>query len=146
MEHRLLNSGIAAGIFWICMATFFHLVMRFLVPSLGDEIPVIEVVFFWGTPGEVQLPWLIGMGLFGVAGGYCLIRVVGAADAKIVQPFEFTRMFFATDLGYFLFLELPYFWTCVGAAVICFATHYIVLHEARAKKSNEMGSVAGGGV
>jgi drug/metabolite transporter (DMT)-like permease len=109
-------------------------------------LALLPTLYFWVTPSWPQIPWLIGIGLFGVAGGYCFIRAVGAADARIVQPFQFTRMFFGTALGYFLFLELPDFWTWVGAAVIFLATYYIIWHEAQVKKSNEVGSVAGGAV
>lgn len=107
-------------------------------------LALVPTLFFWVTPSWAQVPWVIGIGLFGVAGGYSFVRAVGAADARIVQPFQFTRMFFGTALGYFLFLELPDFWTWVGAAVIFFATYYIIWHEGRAKKSAATGSVAGG--
>lgn len=96
-------------------------------------LSLIPTLYFWVSPSLAQLPWLLAIGLFGVAGGYCFVRAVGAADARIVQPFQFTRMFFGTALGYFLFLELPDFWTWVGAAVIFFATYYILWHEGRSK-------------
>lgn len=109
-------------------------------------LALVPTLFFWVTPSGAQIPWLVGIGLFGAAGGYCFVRAVGSADARIVQPFQFTRMFFATGLGYFLFLELPDFWTWVGATVIFFATYYIVWHETRMKKSNEIVPAAGGAV
>ena len=51
-----------------------------------------------------------------------------AADARIVQSFNFMRLPWAVLIGWVLFAELPDLWTWVGAVVI-FAGAYDVLRR-----------------
>ncbi len=92
-----------------------------LVPSL----------FFWVTPSWDQVPWLIGLGVTSGAGGYCFARSVSEADARVVQPFQFMRMPFATAIGFVMFAELPGVWTWVGAVVIFASTSYVIQTEGK---------------
>lgn len=95
----------------------------------------IPMIFVWVTPTAAQWPWIFGVALFSAVGGYCFTRAVGAADARVVQPFQFTRMIFATAIGYALFVELPDLWTWVGAAVIFGSTYAIAYREAKAREA-----------
>ncbi len=95
----------------------------------------IPMFFVWITPTAQQWPWIFGVAVFSAVGGYCFTRAVSSADARIVQPFQFTRMIFATAIGYVLFVELPDLWTWVGAAVIFGSTYAIALREAKANKA-----------
>ena len=98
-------------------------------------LALIPTLFVWVTPNPMQVPWIIGAALFSAVGGLCFTLAVGAADARVVQPFQFTRMIFAAAIGYWMFFELPDFWTWVGAAVIFGASYYIVLREAKKRSS-----------
>jgi drug/metabolite transporter (DMT)-like permease len=102
----------------------------------------IPMLFVWITPTAQQWPWMIGVAVFSAIGGYCFTRAVGAADARVVQPFQFTRMIFATAIGYVLFVELPDIWTWIGAAVIFGSTYAIALREARARKAETLAKEA----
>ena len=98
-------------------------------------LALVPTLFVWVTPSLTQVPWIIGAALFSAVGGLCFTLAVGAADARVVQPFQFTRMIFAAVIGYWMFFELPDFWTWVGAAVIFGASYYIVLREAKKRSS-----------
>jgi drug/metabolite transporter (DMT)-like permease len=98
-------------------------------------LALVPSLFVWVTPTLTQVPWIIGAALFSAVGGLCFTLAVGAADARVVQPFQFTRMIFAAVIGYWMFFELPDFWTWVGAAVIFGASYYIVLREAKKRSS-----------
>jgi drug/metabolite transporter (DMT)-like permease len=95
----------------------------------------VPMLFFWATPSWEQAPWIVGVAVFGSVGGYCFTRSVSAADARVVQPFQFTRMIFATGLGFLMFGEFPDIWTWVGAAVIFVSSYYIVIREKAAKRA-----------
>lgn len=98
-------------------------------------LALIPTVFVWVTPTAEQWPLIIGVGVVSSIGGYCFTRAVSAADARIVQPFQFSRMVFATAIGWIMFSEFPDLWTWVGAAVIFGASYYIVYREGLARKA-----------
>lgn len=98
-------------------------------------LALLPTLFVWVTPSWAQLPWVLGIGALGSLGGYCFTRAVASADARIVQPFQFSRMVFATAVGFLMFSELPDFWTWVGAGVIFAASYYLLVREQRRKKA-----------
>ena len=54
------------------------------------------------------------------------------ADASTVLPLDFTRLIWASVLGFLVFKEQPSVWTWVGGAVIFGSTTYIAYRERRA--------------
>lgn len=100
-------------------------------------LALIPTFFIWVTPTLGQVPWIFGAAFFSAVGGICFTLAVGAADARVVQPFQFTRMIFAAGIGYVMFLELPDIWTWVGAAVIFGASYYIVWRETKIRNANQ---------
>ena len=89
----------------------------------------VPMLFIWVSPSWAQVPWVIGIGIASSMGGYSFTRAIASADARIVQPFQFSRMIFATAIGFLMFAELPDVWTWIGSAVIFAASYYVVLHE-----------------
>ena len=89
----------------------------------------VPMLFVWVSPSWSQVPWVLGIGFASSLGGYGFTRAVASADARIVQPFQFSRMIFATAIGYLMFAELPDIWTWIGSAVIFAASYYVVLRE-----------------
>ncbi|MEK9645385.1 MAG: DMT family transporter [Alphaproteobacteria bacterium] len=98
-------------------------------------LALIPTLFLWVTPTLEQWPLVLGIGLVSSLGGYCFTRAVSSADARIVQPFQFSRMIFATAIGWIMFSELPDVWTWVGAAVIFAASYYVVYREGKARRA-----------
>jgi len=93
----------------------------------------VPMLFVWVTPTAGQWLWILAIGVTGATGGYCFTRAVSSADARVVQPFQFSRMIFATALGFLMFAELPDLWTWVGAGVIFTASYYVLLRERRSR-------------
>ena len=98
-------------------------------------LALIPTFFVWVTPTMEQAPWIFGAAFFSAVGGICFTSAVGAADARVVQPFQFTRMIFAAAIGYVMFVELPDLWTWVGATVIFAASYYIVWRETKTRNA-----------
>tara|TARA_B100000686_G_C16799028_1_gene984519 strand:- start:3297 stop:4127 length:831 start_codon:yes stop_codon:yes gene_type:complete len=98
---------------------------------------LLPALFFWVTPTLSQWPLVIGIAIVSSIGGYCFTRSVSAAEARIVQPFQFSRMIFATAIGWIMFSELPDIWTWIGAGVIFAASYYIVYREGFGKRKQQ---------
>ena len=90
-----------------------------LVPALLD----------WHSPTWADWPWLVGVGVFGTLAQYAITRSITVADARIVQPFDFTRLPFAAALGYVFFGEVSDVWTWAGAVIIFGAGSYALARE-----------------
>lgn len=85
----------------------------------------------WQTPDARQLAWLIGAGLAGVIGQFCLTRAYAAAEVTAIQPLDFLRLPFAGVLGLAIFDEVPDLWSVAGAVVIIAAALMIARRETR---------------
>ena len=104
-------------------------------------LALIPTLFLWVTPTITQWPLVIGIGIVSSIGGYCFTRSVSAADARIVQPFQFSRMIFAAAIGWIMFSELPDLWTWIGAAVIFAASYYLVFREGLTRRAEKKAAV-----
>jgi drug/metabolite transporter (DMT)-like permease len=87
-------------------------------------------IWFWQTPGWVDLLWFIAAGACGTMGHICQQRGYQLADITLLQPIGFLSLIWNTLLGYFLFFQSPDVWTFVGAAVIFGSAMYISHREA----------------
>ncbi len=88
---------------------------------------VVPALFVWQPLTWELLGWTAAMGVLGTTGHLCLVRSYATAEASAVLPFDFSRMLFATAIGFFFLAETPDLWTWVGAAII-FAS---ILYTAR---------------
>ena len=96
-------------------------------------LAAIPAALNWVTPAWHQVPWILAMGALFMLAQLCLTYSIRAADARIVQSFNFLRLPWAVAIGWILFAELPDFWTWVGAVVI-FAGAYDVLRREAGKR------------
>ena len=99
-------------------------VIMFYANGLIIPVSLIPALFDWHAPGWADAPWLIGVGMFGTLAQYAITRAITVADARIVQPLDFTRLPFAAALGYVFFGEVSDVWTWVGAVIIFAAGTY----------------------
>lgn len=97
---------------------------------LLTPMSLIPAAFVWQWPLAEQWPLLVAMGALGSMGHMCLMRSFALADASAVMPYDYTRMLFATLIGYLAFAEVPDIWTWIGAGVIVAAAVYIARREA----------------
>lgn len=103
-------------------------------------LSMVPAALLWVTPSPGQWPLVIGIAIVGAAGGYCFTRSISAADARVVQPFQFSRMIFATAVGFVMFSEFPDLWTWIGAAVIFGSSYYVIWHEGRRRRKAAAGA------
>ncbi len=92
---------------------------------------LVPALFVWTTPSRTTWLLLLGMGVAATVGQVCLTRAFAAADASALLPLDFSRLVFASLIGFAMFGEVPDVWTWVGAGIIVAATVYIAHREAR---------------
>lgn len=101
----------------------------------GTVISSLVLPFYWVAPDPVHWPALIGMGIFGAATHFSLIRAFAHADAVVISPFGYTHLIWATGIAYVVFNEVPDGWTVIGALVIAGSGLYILYRERQRAKT-----------
>ncbi len=102
-----------------------------LLPTI---VMSVVVWFSWKSPETaVDAAMLIGLGVFGGLGHYCLARAMTYAPASVVSPFSYWQLIGASILGYLVTSRLPDPSTWVGAAIIVTAGLYMGWRETRVK-------------
>ncbi len=98
---------------------------------LQTPVSFTFALFYWQTPTLAQLAWLIGIGICGSIAQICLAESFRHADATLVLPIDFTKLIWASLIGYFFFGQVPEIWIWVGALVVCSAVFYNAWQERR---------------
>ncbi len=101
-------------------------------------ISLLAAIFHWEWPQPVDYLWFALLGTFGTPGHLGMAQAFHEADATAVLPLDFTRLLWASLLGYFIFAEIPSIYTWVGGSVIFGSATYIAFREARLKASRSM--------
>ncbi len=96
---------------------------------LNVAISLVPALFFWKTPPLADWPLFLGVGVFALLGQYAITIAVSVADARIVQPFDFSRLITAAIVGWVAFGEASDIYTWIGALVIFCASYYVIVHE-----------------
>ena len=64
-------------------------------------------LFVWEWPNPDQLLWLVVIGICGSFAQLCLAQAFRDADATLVLPMDFTKLIWASLIGFFFFAEVP---------------------------------------
>ena len=101
-----------AGIDASATSIFYSVLLGAILMSLW--LPLV-----WKTP-VAWTDWalLCSLGVFGALGHYCVAKAMTYASANFVAPFNYTQMIGSVIVGYFMFAEVPDFYTWLGTAVI----------------------------
>lgn len=111
----------------VCIVTWNSILLTVL--SLPLAIPV------WVTPSTEQLLWLSLIGLLATLGHLAMTGAFKASDATVVFPVDYTRLLWATVIGYLAFGEIPDIWTWIGGTIIFASTTYISYREATLRRA-----------
>ena len=86
---------------------------------LGAIIMSIWLPLVWKMPTSwTDWALLCSLGVFGALGHYCVAKAMTYASANFVAPFNYTQMIGSVIVGYFMFAEVPDFYTWLGTAVV----------------------------
>lgn len=103
----------------------------FYVNVLMIPLGLVPALLTWTGPDWSDAPGLIGIGISGTLGVFCVSAAYKAADASAVVPYDFLRLPFTAAAAWVLFSEAVDVWTWTGAAVIFASSYTLVRLEAR---------------
>ncbi|MBK19579.1 MAG: RNA polymerase subunit sigma-54 [Rhodospirillaceae bacterium] len=98
---------------------------------LQAPIAFVFALFFWQWPTGEQLAWLAFIAIFGTLSQLALTEAFRKADATLVLPADFTKVIWASMIGYFFFNQIPEIWIGIGAVVIFSAVFYNTYSDSR---------------
>ena len=113
----------------VCIVTWNSVLLTVL------SLPVAMTV--WITPSVEQLLWLALIGVLATLGHLAMTGAFKASDATVVFPVDYTRLLWASVIGYVAFAEVPDAWTWVGGTIIFASTTYIAYREATLRRARE---------
>ena len=105
------------------------LTMTAYLSILLTPMSFVAAVFVWEWPTMTQFAWLISLGFLGTGGQLCIAQALREADAMVVLPVDFTKLIFASLIGYFFFAEIADIWIWTGGIVIFAAATYLAFGE-----------------
>lgn len=110
------------------------LTLFFYTSLVGAVISSAVAPFVWNSMTGREWAILVGVGFFGFAAQYMLIKAFQLAEAATVSPFIYVQLLFAIGFGWWIFGELPDIWVLVGASVVVASGLYIWWRETRRVK------------
>ena len=108
---------------------FYHLL--FMTP-----LTFIIAIFFWEGINFSQFFIFVLMGSAGLISHWCLAQAFKLSDTTFIMPFQFTKLIWASFIGYVIFAESPDKWTWFGGIVIFASVIYIAYREAFIKQQD----------
>ena len=76
------------------------------------------VIFFWEMPSLKTFIYLVLAAMCGTVLHLTLNHAFKLVDVSMTQPYSFLNLVFASIIGYFVFDEIPDFYTWIGALII----------------------------
>ncbi len=104
--------------------------------TVATAIPAF-LVWRWPTPAE--LGWLTLIGGLATLGTFAWTNALKLTEASLIIPVDFTRLVWASVIGFFAFSEVPDGWTWSGGGLIVLSTAYISLREIRLARERGSG-------
>jgi len=92
-------------------------------------ITTIPAIAVWVPVAPSQWIYLILIGILGSTGMVALTKGFSTGETSFVTPFDYSRLLYATALGFFIFGETPDVWSVVGALIIVASGYYIARRE-----------------
>lgn len=104
--------------------------------AVGAVVMLPVIPFVWQAPANWTIAlMLMGTGILGSVGHFCLIAGHKLAPASVLSPFVYTQLIWVVILGYLVFDHVPNAWTMAGAAVVIGSGLYLLYRERRLGKS-----------
>jgi drug/metabolite transporter (DMT)-like permease len=133
-------------------SAFFYCLYQIFTRKIAAESDSFDMLFWSNAIGALILTciapatfvapvgwsWLLvlGLGLFGGFGHWCMIRAYEKADAPTLAPFMYAQLFFTSIFGWLVFNNLPDGYTLLGMLVII-GSGLVVLLDLRRKGKPE---------
>ena len=96
---------------------------------LMSPVSLIPAIFVWQWPTLAEWGWLALAGISGTIGQLLVTQAFRVADTMAVMPFDFTKLIWASIIGFIVFDEVPSIYTWFGAVIIFGGSLYVALRE-----------------
>ena len=93
------------------------------------------VGFFWAPLTLEFVAMFFFLGLLGVAAHFMMIRAAEGAPVSLLAPFNYTKLIWATILGYYLFGHMPGLHVLTGTVIIVASGLYVLWREQRVRSA-----------
>lgn len=123
--------GVGMIVIKVLARTESNLTLTVYVYLFVTPIAFVAALAFWRTPTIEQLGWLALIGALGTTVHMSLAQAFRDADVTAVLPLEFTKLIWASAIGFAAFSEIPDLWTWAGGAVIFSSAAFVAHHERR---------------
>jgi drug/metabolite transporter (DMT)-like permease len=135
--------ALGSALFWAGAMTCIKSLSRtdpsvavvFYAAFLQLPIAFVLTLFVWRTPTLAQLGLMVIIAIIGTLAQLSITQAFRQADSTVVLPMDFTKLIWASILGYFLFAELPDIWAWIGGAVVFSGVLWVGYSEARERKA-----------
>lgn len=109
---------------------------------VGALIMLPVIPFVWQTPQSWAIAALmLGTGVLGSIGHFCLIAGHKLAPAAVLSPFIYTQLIWVVILGYLVFGQVPTPLTLAGATIVIGSGLYLLYRERQVGKTVTSGTL-----
>ncbi|HSR56002.1 MAG TPA: DMT family transporter [Alphaproteobacteria bacterium] len=103
--------------------------------SVGSAvITAVPAFFVWVPPTPMQWVVLFAIGIIGVSGMAALTKGFSTGETSFVTPFDYSRLIYATAIGFLIFGETPDVFSILGALIIVSSGYYVARRELAATR------------
>ena len=111
-------------------------VIMMTYPALGIVLVTsVPTFIFWTQPTNHELFLLILMSFLGIIGQWSMIQAFRLGEATAIASAGYTRIIFATIIGYSFFAELPDTMSIAGILIIVGSNLLLIFQEGRVDKT-----------
>ena len=107
------------------------LAILFYMSAIQVPVSLAPALPDWVAPGRAELPWVVAIGVAGLAAHYCITRSFRIADATLMVPIDFMRLPLIAVVGMMFYGEPLEFSILLGAGAIFAGTYYSIRRESR---------------
>jgi len=104
-------------------------VTTFYTTAVGAVVLTFIMPVVWAPLSPTGWALMIGMGVAGAIGHYCLVRAFHAEEASALAPFTYAHVVAAIIYSFVIFKDVPSIWTLTGAALIVGSGIYVWYRE-----------------
>ena len=101
---------------------------------LMSPMSLVPALFVWEWPTPAEWGWLAAVGIAGTLGQLLVTQAFRVADTMAVMPFDFTKLIWASLLGFLVFDEIPSMFTWIGGVIIFGGALYVALRERQSQE------------
>ena len=102
---------------------------------LPTPMAFVAALFVWEWPTWPQLGILLLAGIVGTASIMAFVQAIKIGETNVVMPLDFSKLIWASLLGFVIFAEVPTIYTWIGGTMIFVAALYIAYRESLAART-----------